>query len=33
MAMTTAERQRAFHRRQTERMATLEQENTGCAPT
>jgi hypothetical protein len=27
MAMTTAERQRAFRRRQTERIATLEQEN------
>lgn len=27
MAATTAERQRAFRRRQTERIATLEQEN------
>jgi hypothetical protein len=27
MAITTAERQRAFRRRQTDRIATLEQEN------
>ena len=33
MAATTAEQQRAFRRRQTERIAILELETPGCAPT